>query len=228
MDRDIDRKDSKQKGYSEYLLCQRCESLFSSWERELRNFFACVQKRKGNTKISIETQCDLGKRKLHKISGLNYRFVKLGLLSILWRLSLSKVEHFLDYDLGPVHQEKVRRILDNSEYLLENEYWTAITVGTMEHDAHLGFQSFHKKKRILGQRFQLYTICATTIYIRVASNSDKLPDGLKNFGLREDGTVLVLETDLADSIVKNKSTLDRLNRPDVVKMFGDVYKYFKK
>lgn len=223
MDRDIGPRDIEQKGYREYLLCQSCESQFSTWERELRDFFACIQKRKGNKNISIETQCDLGKRKLHKIAGLNYSFIKLGLLSILWRLSLSKIEHFFDYDIGFTHEEKIRRILISSKNLLEHEYFTAVTVGTMENDAHLGFQSFHKKKRILGQRFQLYTICATTVYIRLASDTEKLPDGLIDFGLREDGTALILETDMTSAISKNKSTLARLNKSDVVDMFDKLY-----
>jgi hypothetical protein len=88
-----------QSGLWEYLLCQRCESRLSRWERYGANVL----------EGGIELQVRREGAAVH-VSGLDYASFRLFQLSILWRASVSSLPFFRKVDLGR-HTELIRALL---------------------------------------------------------------------------------------------------------------------
>lgn len=88
-----------QKGLREKLLCAICEQYFSRYEVYARGVFFGET---ASPPIKIPTGfC---------FSGLNYTLLKLFLMSLLWRLAVTKVEYLKGADLGP-YEERLRLLL---------------------------------------------------------------------------------------------------------------------
>lgn len=90
---------TRQKGFYEKLLCLRCEGLLAVYEK----YFSEVLT--GGVEIGIKAE-----GKSIELSGLDYPKIKLLLLSVIWRMSVSHNSFFSDVDLGP-HEEKIRIML---------------------------------------------------------------------------------------------------------------------
>ncbi|MEO8231904.1 MAG: hypothetical protein ABI638_06455 [Ignavibacteriota bacterium] len=90
-----------QKGAREYLLCKDCENKFSKYERYVSQFF-----------YHKELQGIEHDSRSFVFQGLDYTFMKLFQLSILWRAAVTKLKLFSDVKLGP-HSEKLRMMLLN-------------------------------------------------------------------------------------------------------------------
>jgi hypothetical protein len=84
----------KQQGYYEKLLCSECEQKISKWEKYAKEAFS-----KG---IGITIVQD---GKIVKISNLDYHKFRLFLLSLLWRMGVSRLDFFKLIDLGDKHEE---------------------------------------------------------------------------------------------------------------------------
>ena len=99
-----------QKGIREKLLCEKCEQKFSRWEKYAKETFS-------DGKIKIERS-----GKIFKLADLNYRSFKLFLLSLLWRMGVSKLKFFSLADLGSKHLEILRVALLNEDPLEPLQY----------------------------------------------------------------------------------------------------------
>ena len=97
---DPERKDRmSQKGLRESLLCDECEGRLARWEKyfsELLNGGDPVEMGDDGRHLLLRT--------------LDYTKLKLMLLSVLWRMSVTRLPFFQAVDLGP-HEEKVRQML---------------------------------------------------------------------------------------------------------------------
>jgi hypothetical protein len=87
-----------QKGLREQLLCDHCEQQLSRYENYASRVFY-------GKDIQVQP-VEIGML----LSGLDYRRLKLFLLSLLWRFSVTKLEHLKGADLGP-HAESIRQML---------------------------------------------------------------------------------------------------------------------
>ncbi|TMO56363.1 hypothetical protein [Pseudoalteromonas phenolica] len=103
---EVDGIDGKvhQKGFRENLLCQGCETKLSLWERELSLFMHFLSGGKSNV-FSLTT---VGSNTV--VEGINYDLAKKALISILWRMSISTLQFFADYDIG-IYEERFRNWL---------------------------------------------------------------------------------------------------------------------
>lgn len=112
----------QQKGFREYLLCQACETKLSQWENVLSRFFNDLITHNTHT-LSIKSYggTDL-------VTNIDYDATKKSVLSILWRMSISKLPYFAGYDLGP-HNEIIRHILDQNFAIVDRNYPILITKG---------------------------------------------------------------------------------------------------
>lgn len=102
----------KQRGITEYLLCAECDNVrLSQYENHL-------------AKVLFGGHPLMGKIEgpLLMIEGYDYKKVKNGLLSILWRMSVSSDPIFSEVDLGPQHEERLRLALFNDTEIPEQEY----------------------------------------------------------------------------------------------------------
>ncbi len=107
----MEREQLRQKGLREKLLCRRCEEKFSRWEKYAKEAFVEA------IGIRLEREGDL-----LRISNLDYRAFRLFLLSLLWRMGVSKLEFFKDVDLGSKHGEILRLALLNEDALDPLQY----------------------------------------------------------------------------------------------------------
>lgn len=100
----------QQKGLRQHLLCQSCETHFSRWEtyaaRILRGPWSGVNDHPDHTEYT----------------GVAYDLLKLFLLSILWRMSITDRPGFAAVQLGPVHEERIRMMLLDSTPNAPAEY----------------------------------------------------------------------------------------------------------
>lgn len=118
----IDNKNIKweQCGYRERLLCQKCETKLSLWEGS----FSLVVKElsaKSYQKLTVTETAGI-----ELVGGFNYLHIKLAVLSIFWRMSISKLHMFSEYELGP-YAELFRNILHEGSFVSQNEYSIVIS-----------------------------------------------------------------------------------------------------
>ncbi len=106
------RKINRQKGITEALLCARCDNgRLSKYESHLAQVLFHGGSLKANQRGPLLV-----------FEGYNYKQIKNGLLSILWRMSLSTNPFFQNVDLGEKHQERLRTGLLNDITFPEEEY----------------------------------------------------------------------------------------------------------
>lgn len=102
----------KQKGITENLLCSKCDNeRLSDYENHLAKVLFGGHPLRGQT---IEPMLI--------VEGYDYKKIKNGLLSILWRMSLSTNPFFSQVSLGDKHEERLRGVLLNDIELPEEEY----------------------------------------------------------------------------------------------------------
>ena len=107
-----------QKGFREYLLCQKCETYLSKSEDYVRRFLY------GGTGYYVRQEGPIS-----FLSGLNYHHIRICFLSILWRMSVSTLPVFKAVDLGP-HEEHIRRMLHEDDAGEPHEYgfWAVVPI----------------------------------------------------------------------------------------------------
>lgn len=101
-----------QKTITDKLLCARCDN-----ERLSRNESHLAEVLFGEHPLRAQQEGPL----LH-LEGYDYKKVKNGLLSILWRMSISSKPLFSNVVLGATHEERLRITLLNDIELPEDEY----------------------------------------------------------------------------------------------------------
>jgi len=98
-----------QKGVREKLLCKDCESVVSEWEGTLSIVLRSIREQVNKKGITVAPR-RIGGADCWVVSGIDYNNFKLGVLSIIWRFSISRLDRFREYSLGP-HQKRIRKIL---------------------------------------------------------------------------------------------------------------------
>ena len=113
----IKRETYRQKGITEYLLCSRCDNeRLSKYEKHVREILF------GG--FPLDSKCD---GRLLSFRGYDYKNLKNGLLSVLWRMSVSLDPFFREVDLGARHEERLREALLNDTEFEEEEYPILVT-----------------------------------------------------------------------------------------------------
>jgi hypothetical protein len=125
--RDVDKgrtlDKSRQTGFWERLLCQKCEGRFSKYETYAANHLL-------NAKLPAP---DLANPVI-TVRVDDYRKLKLFLLSLLWRVGVARGPFFRCVDLGP-HESRLRGMLDAEDPGEPDEYGCLITPLLPEPDA---------------------------------------------------------------------------------------------
>jgi hypothetical protein len=97
------KTERRQDGFKEYLLCRDCEQQLSLSERYARHQF-----------YGIDSPFQSFKERGIIWRGLDYAKMKLFLISLLWRMSLSEHHFFGHVQLGDRHECIIRSMLLNS------------------------------------------------------------------------------------------------------------------
>lgn len=107
---------TQQTGFWERLLCEKCESRFSKYEKYASEYLLTV-------KLSPPRSTT---DRVITLQGLDYAPLKLFLLSVLWRVGVAKSDFFRCVKLGP-HEQRLREILDDEKPCDPGEYGCLIT-----------------------------------------------------------------------------------------------------
>ncbi len=182
-----DKKESKvQKGVTEYLFCKKCDN-----ERLQKNEDYLARLILGGTSFRGS---NLGSSR--KIEGLNYQKTKLALLSILWRMSLSKHSLFNEVTLGLKHEEALRCGIMGSQQFGEEEYPILLTAplfqGRFLADCIMG------PSRTKAEGNTVYRCVLAGFLFSFAVGSNRLSGKAAELNLRKDGSWVISLIDVND------------------------------
>ena len=174
-----------QKGIKERMLCAECEQRLSKYE----HYTAAMLR--GNTTIRAQSS------NTHVfISGIDYRLLKLCLLSILWRASVTKQEFFKLVKLGP-HEEKVRKMIVEERPGTAAEYGCIVAFTTLDGESLADTMFNPEPMRWAGRRFYKFYFASAvwTFYC----DSRPAPEHLRRRFLQENGTLRGSRGDLREA-----------------------------
>lgn len=150
-----------QKGVREKLLCNACEQKIGIWEKYTDRFLF-------KEAPPVERWDDAVVAR-----NVDYQKVKLFQLSLLWRASISSLEHFSDVVLGP-HEEKIREMIFEQNPGKPHEYCCMITYPEI-------FKSrsdlIIAPEMIRVDRFRTYRFCLNGLFwvYFVGKHTDQIP-----------------------------------------------------
>jgi len=175
----VEKGKMPQKGIRERLLCETCEGRFSVWERVLS------QTLYHRPDLQEDTE------KCTSFHGVNYREMKLGLLSILWRAHAARSRTFRHVNLGH-HESRLHRMLidgDPSTSLVFPVLAFVDTSGALEP---MGVDE-PQAIRLEGHHTYRFTLSGMAWFFIVSSH--QVSESLAKYFLQEDGDFLVPKVD---------------------------------
>jgi hypothetical protein len=173
-----------QKGLREKLLCDRCEQQLSEYEDYASKVFF------GNA-TTRPTRCETGLMFFQ----LEYKPLKLFFMSLLWRFSITTLDHYKGMELGP-HRESLRKLIlsdDPADYLTFPSMITAVM-----------FRNHHvpdiivppARTRFEGGRVWIFVIAGFLFHFFVSNQSP--PAKMASGFLQENGTLLLNISDIRE------------------------------
>jgi len=213
--------DMEQKGYREYLLCGSCEEKLSKWE----NSFSWLMEdiiNNDTRKIQITNI-----NKFDIVSGFDYESIKRAILSIIWRLSLSSLDVFKEYTLGP-YEEKLRKKLYSNQYIDPKDYPIVISKGLLKGKFLTDILAHHGKSRHTNE-FRMHTITITIngfIIDTLITENRKIPKAFHFFSMNNtpsvSGDIIISHRNLEDQEFKIEAYSERFRQSDV----NDFYRKY--
>lgn len=202
----------EQKGYREHLLCHNCEQKLGVWEnnakKHLLDITSDTPKRLSITRTGTS---------ITLISDINYNYFKKCMLSILWRMSISKKVHaFRNYDLGP-YEEPIRTLLNDDSPV------STCTFPLMVHRILIGGKHysniiFCSKKDVFLKKYTRQSFVIFGFMFDFIISRLPLPEEFEKILLQEDGRLALQETDIGH-LNPGKELLDRFSDDDVKKFY---------
>jgi hypothetical protein len=139
----------EQKGLREPLLCKSCEGKFGKWEDYGKRAFV------DGSHIQI-----IPKKGEFLIQNIDYTKFKLLQLSMLWRMSVSRIEFFKTVSLGQKHEETLRKALLSEDPLRPEDYPCTLELLTLGGKF---YQDWLLEPYFMRGRFRLYRIIISGI-----------------------------------------------------------------
>lgn len=200
----------EQSGYQEKLLCKACECKLSKWEGETKKVLVDLVKTESDfLNITYPNE------KCILVGNVNHDYFKKCMLSILWRMSVSKNKLFKIYDLGP-HEEKIRVILHGDVSLTTFNYPLVVQKFTIKGIHCTGLiMDITNKGRIEGK----YTLQSFVVYgflIDIIISRYRLLKEYEASFLTDQGRMILKKLDLTCFSQKH-DLLNRFNDDDVKK-----------
>lgn len=177
-DFDTRKRKKGQGGLREYLLCSACEVKRSKWERYADSFL--------NGRESL-TWKKIPGADIYEMGGINYKQLKLFILSTLWLMSVSSSSsQFSDIDLGP-HEENIRLMLLNEDPGPYEQYGVGLNQ-LKEDEAGKIMLSIGMKLRFDSHVYYRMVFGGYAWFVLVSSH--KLPPDMNLLLINEKGSVL--------------------------------------
>jgi len=173
-----------QKGYREYLLCQSCETKLSKWEGKLSLLTNEVTS--GNYVTLTANQIS----NVTCLTGVDYTAIKMGVLSIFWRMGIACHSLFSSYDLGP-YSEELRKLLDQSVVPAEAEFPVLLSRGLLDGAFHAGIL-FPVGRGRYGNNLIMQSVVLNGIaFDCIMTKTRQIPEEFLAFALNSGGRVLI-------------------------------------
>lgn len=214
-----DNKNTKptQDGIKEKLLCGECEQKFSNWESTLKQTIKEIGDKE--SKVLKFTDLDINHR-VFKVENIKYDKFKLGVLSILWRMSVSSNENFKEYKLG-AHEEKLRILLNNESHIEEKKYSIMLLRYEIDKKFHPGFIAMYSPERC-ESKFIIQNFAIWGHHFCIYLNDGELPKGASiDFFLRNNGELTIMPMELPEKVSHN-NLFSKLNDEDVKELFKKI------
>ena len=194
-----------QKGIRERLLCEKCDNRIGKYEKYAREFLFG-----GNIKVNMNRNDDL----CSILSGLNYEYLKLFQLSILWRSSISELDFFSVVNLGS-HENKIRTMIHNGHPGEPHQYGCVLLLITTENGLFdcVSQPSFFKFD---GHPCYRFIMGGLAWHYIVSSHSHRF--SLKQFFLEKNGGYCILKDKFSNlEFLKNEIPKLSERKDDVLK-----------
>lgn len=211
---EVERLKFQQKGFREDLLCRACESRLSEWESTLKRDFVDIGKEQSNF-LTINRVHE----EIIKVQNINYDYFKRGILSILWRLSITSHPFYSKYQLGP-YEDKLRMILKEDGHIPELHYPIMISKCKLDQqffpDIIMGFPPGKIAKSRTVYRFIIWGILVTVLVTDHAASND-----IESIILRENGELFIPDIQYT-MFAHPQSVIKRIFDDDVRDMFAKM------
>lgn len=152
-----ERHDLEQKGLKQHLLCDDCEERFCRYETYVSKVFYA----KGRQREEIH-----GRRVAAQV--VDYALFRCFILSLIWRMSESKLSLFRQLDLGPRHSEIIRQALLRDDPLRATQYPFIITEIMLEGQLWEDFMMGPQKVKAEGQTTYRFIISGRLFIVGVS------------------------------------------------------------
>ena len=123
------------------------------------------------------------------IQELNYKYLKLCLLTILWRSGISKRPTYKDVSLGP-YEEKIRKQL--FEENPSSDMDIAIVVMSWRNDAKTAYDIIAQPKRHKVNGRTYYSIILSGYIVLYFISENSIDEKLEFFRLKEDNSLSII------------------------------------
>jgi len=173
-----------QKGYREYLLCQACETKLSKWERKLSLLTNEV------TSENYVTHTAMKVSNVTCITGIDYPAIKMGVLSIFWRMGIASHPLFSIYKLGP-YSEVLRKLLDQSVVPAEAEFPVLLSRGLLDGSFHAGILFPVGQGRYENNLIIQSVVLNGIVFDCFMTNTRRIPGEVLKFAINSSGRVLM-------------------------------------
>ena len=173
-----------QKGYREYLLCQACEVKLSKWEGKLSHL---------TNEVTSGTYVALAATRISNVTcltGVDYSAIKLGVLSIFWRMGIASHALFSSYDLGP-YSEELRKLLDQAIVPAETEFPVLLSRGLLDGKFHAGILFPVARGRYDDSLIMQSVVLNGIVFDCVMTKTRSIPEEILAFALNSAGRVLI-------------------------------------
>jgi hypothetical protein len=182
-----------QKGLREQLLCDDCEQQFSYYEHYASRVFYGKEVQVQPVEIGM------------LLSGLDYPRLKLFLLSLLWRFSVTKLEHLKGAQLGP-HAERLRQMLIDEDPGRQLVYPCMITA--VVHDRKHVSDLIVPPMTTHVDRQHVWNLVVAGFLMSFFVGKGSPPETLNPLFLQEGGTLVVPIRELRDIDFLHKFSLE--------------------
>jgi hypothetical protein len=202
-----------QKGFREKLLCQACETKFSRWENSLKKHLVDLGNLTSKFLEINRIQADL-----IKVKNIEYKMVKLAILSIFWRMSITTNNFYSDYQLG-TYEKIIRDILFTEAHVPERHFPVFIYRYELDGKFCPDIMMYFPR----GRFDQIYTVYKVILWghlFCIFVNNKKFPiDMPKEIILSETGEIFISVKSLVD-LASPVSAIARIFDDDMKRFYG--------
>lgn len=186
----LDKRTKRRKGlYDSEILCAKCDGKLG---KLYDDYGAKVFWGYRNLNIKIKDFHDIKdpRIKWRVVYNADVKRIKLFLLSILWRASISKLDFFKSVDLGEIHSERIKSILKENNSVYINDYSILLMHYATNSPSTRQVLTSINKYRNDGKIYYAAMLCGILIVWYISPNS--VPRGLRIFDLSEGNDLKIM------------------------------------